>query len=174
MSKCVDLGLTSTLGVSNFTLPQLRSLLTYCSTHNLHPPTLLQNEFNPLITLPPSLLNFLQKNNIKYQAHTCLCGRSKFLLNHPLVHEISERLSVDAADVLFRYAKKKVGNVIIKSDSPEKVIKNFTTIKFKEWDIAEEDMKRLDGIKEGVEFKGFGEGGTVFSWVREECPSFYD
>ncbi|GMH83607.1 hypothetical protein TrVE_jg11375 [Triparma verrucosa] len=174
MSKCVDLGYTSTLGVSNFTLPQLRSLLTYCSTHNLHPPTLLQNEFNPLITLPPNLLNFLHINNITYQAHTCLGGRSKFLLNHPTVIKIAEKLRVETADVLFRYAKKKVGNIIIKSDYPEKVIKNFRIMKCGEWDITEEDMNRLDGFKEEVEFKGFGEGGTVFSWVREESPSFYD
>ena len=75
---------------------------------------------------------------------------------------------------MFRYAKKKVGNVVIKSEEAEKVIKNFRIILCKEWDITEEDMNRLDGIKEEVEFKGFGDGGTVFSWVREESPSFYD
>ncbi|GMI16474.1 hypothetical protein TrLO_g12840 [Triparma laevis f. longispina] len=177
MSKCVDLGLTRYLGACNFTLTQLRAVVEHCRANNLHKPAVLQNEFHPYIKWDQELFDYCKDEGIRFQGHSCLGGGAaggKVLLENRVVGEIAKGLCVTAADVLFRYAHKKIGNVIVKSVRVERVLGAVEELRNPDWDIGAEDMRRLEGLAEGVELVNFDDGVCLFSWLREFSPSRYD
>mmetsp|Transcript_17385 Transcript_17385/g.35900 ORF Transcript_17385/g.35900 Transcript_17385/m.35900 type:complete len:356 (-) Transcript_17385:21-1088(-) len=183
MCRCVDLGLTRSLGVCNFTLTQLRDLVDHCGANNLPTPLVLQNEFNPMIKFDKELYDYCKNNNIAYQGHSCLGGPfNGLLLSNPTVVSIASSLDVTPADVLFKYALNMLGNIIIKSVNPARIKSAVAQIKNVNFDLAPSDMKRLSSLSNSiVQYENFEDGSngtpdstTLFSWLKEKSPSAYN
>ena len=129
-----------------------------------------------MIRFYQELLDFCKLKNIKFQGHTCLGGAyCDILLGHPCVKKgIATKLVLTPADVLFKYAMKKVGHVIIKSATPARVNNAVEKLNDKGFNMGGEDMKRLSGLADNVNLTNFKDTTILLSWLKEYSPSVYD
>ncbi|RXG62288.1 Aldo/keto reductase, partial [Armadillidium vulgare] len=134
MEKMVDLGLTKSIGVSNFSIKQMRKIKAIAQI----PSAVNQVEMNVTFQ-QKELLEFCRENDIVVTAYAPLGspGRTsvlskttqgnpaaKQLLQNPVVKLISDKHNVSPAQVLLRYLIEKEVVVIPKSVNPERIKTN--------------------------------------------------
>ena len=121
MEKLKDEGLVKRIGVSNFTLPKLKSLLEQCTV-------------KPVVN---QVYCFFFINDSTSR------GDTPNFLEIPEVVAIAKKHNKTAAQVLLRYSIQNNIVVIPKSRRKERIIENFNIFDFK---LDDDDMKVLKGF----------------------------
>jgi len=152
------------LGVCNFSARQLVQLLDFCSANNIPRPSVVQNEFHPLL-LAEDVRDLCKKEGILFQAYASLGAGALGLMENPVVRSIAEKVGVSEAQVLLRWGLQHGCALLPKSAKEERMKTNMTIWDFK---LAKEDMSELDSLDQSKEGQN-----TMAGWLREWDPDFY-
>jgi len=163
MSKFVGKEVGS-LGVCNFSSRQLTQLLNYCTANNLPRPTVVQNEFHPLL-LAREVKDLCHKEGIVFQAYASLGAGALGLIENTLVKKIATKHGVTEGQVLLRWGLQHGCALLPKSSKEERMKKNRDIWSFK---LEKEDMEELDSLDTSKEGQN-----TMAGWLREHDPDFY-
>lgn len=154
MEKLKDAGLVKAIGVSNFTQPQLETLLQNCKQK----PCANQVEFHPYL-FQKSLAEYCKSTGIQLIAYSPLGAGAPAgghsLLEHPTVTALAAKHGKSAAQVLVRWSIQ-LGNVCIpKSTNAIRIGQNLDVFS---WELSAVDMAELAGLNLGHRFtRGFME-----------------
>jgi diketogulonate reductase-like aldo/keto reductase len=140
LERIASEGRARAIGVSNFLAPHLEELLGKAQRK----PDVNQIELSP----------FLQRRDT-----TALCARAGIVveayspltrgarLGHPVVVEIARQLGKSPAQILLRWGVQHGFVVLPKSTREERIRENAALFG---WAIGDGDMKKLDGLEEGL------------------------
>ena len=136
--KIREQGLARSIGVSNYTIPHLKELLSATPV----PPSVNQVEFHPFL-FQRELLEYGQKHHIHLEAYSPLTRGRR--LKDPVIKEIAARYGRTPAQILIRWGLQHGLVVIPKSVRPERIRENADVFGF---EIKSPDMARLDALDE--------------------------
>ena len=131
-------GLCKSIGVSNFTIDNLKELEDKFGIL----PVANQVEFHPY-HYQKELLEYCNSKNILIEAYSPLVHAKR--MDEPRLVSISEEISKTPAQVLIRWAMQKGLVVLPKSVNTNRIIENFAVFDF---EISDSLMKRLDDLNE--------------------------
>ncbi|KAL7717870.1 Aldose reductase [Entamoeba marina] len=155
MESLVEKNLTKSIGVSNFTIPQLKELLAICKIK----PVVNQIEFN-VYNQQSYLFPFCKENHIHMTAYSPLCNNDSSFRNTVLpsifevkeVKEIAEKYNKTVAQVVLRFILQQGLSVIPKSDKKERIISNCQIV---DWALKENDIKIIQSMNKDVKTATF-------------------
>lgn len=125
MEKAYKAGKVKAIGLSNFTMEQIREILGVCEVK----PAVLQTEVHPY-SQETELKDFLKKEKIAIQAWYPLGHGDKTLLEEPLLAKLAEKYSKSNAQIILRWHIQS-GNVVIPgSKNPDHIRDNFDLFEF--------------------------------------------
>ena len=131
-------GLCKSIGVSNFTIDNLKELEAKYGVL----PAINQVEFHPYY-YQKELLEYCNSKNIIIEAYSPLVHAKR--MDEPRLVAISEELSKTPAQVLIRWVMQRGMVVLPKSVNQNRIIENFAVFDFEISDLL---MKRLDDLDE--------------------------
>ena len=131
-------GLCKSIGVSNFTIDNLKELESKYGVL----PAINQVEFHPY-HYQKELLEYCNSKNIIIEAYSPLVHAKR--MDEPRLVTISDELSKTPAQVLIRWAMQRGMVVLPKSVNQNRIIENFAVFDF---EISDSIMKRLDDLDE--------------------------
>jgi len=139
------------IGVSNFQIRHLERLLSECTIV----PAVNQIELHPFWP-SPELVSFCHspedpKRRIQCIGYACLGAVNSPLHTHDVVTSIAREKGKMPAQVLIMWGMQKGWSVIPKSTNKERIEANFA---LDGWELSEEEMKEVDGIKEREKYYG--------------------
>lgn len=125
MEKAYKAGKVKVIGLSNFTMEQIREILGVCEVK----PAVLQTEVHPY-SQETELKDFLKKEKIAIQAWYPLGHGDKTLLEEPLLAKLAEKYDKSNAQIILRWHIQS-GNVVIPgSKNPDHIRDNFDLFDF--------------------------------------------
>jgi len=149
MEKLVDLGLTKSIGLSNFNSKQINQIFQCCRIR----PAVLQVECNPRFN-NENLRKFCSLHSI------AMVGFSPFgspdlpwgeklphILADPTLKEIATRLEKSPAQVVLRWQMQRGVGIIPKSVFNEELKDNLGIFG---WELSMEDIEKVNGLHTGV------------------------
>uniref|UniRef100_A0A1B6E9W6 NADP-dependent oxidoreductase domain-containing protein n=2 Tax=Clastoptera arizonana TaxID=38151 RepID=A0A1B6E9W6_9HEMI len=149
MESCVKLGLTRSIGLSNYNSQQIERILKVAQIK----PVTNQVECHPYLN-QKELISFCKEREIILTAYAPLCSPSKSwsqdkpkLLEDPRLLKLSERHGKSTAQIVLRYLYQ-LGTVPIPKSSNEKRLKE--NINIFDFNLSSEDMKILDSLNENT------------------------
>ncbi|KAI3516857.1 hypothetical protein L1887_15961 [Cichorium endivia] len=143
MEKCQTLGLTKSIGVSNFAPRRIEEILSFAKI----PPAVNQVEMNPLWQ-QKKLNEFCKKNDILLTAYSPL-GASGTIWGHNRV------LECDVLQDIAKYKGKTVAQISLRwiyEQGVSFVVKSFNTKRMKQnldifdWSLTEEELNKISHI----------------------------
>jgi alcohol dehydrogenase (NADP+) len=144
MEECVTAGLTKGIGVSNFSVKKLQSLLDTCTI----PPAIDQVERHPFFP-QSSLLKFCQAKNIHLTCYSPLgsmdrpaqfkAANEPLLLQSPIVLDIAQRMSITPAQVILKWAIQQGTSTIPKSVNPHRLVENLAAASLPDLSVSDMD-----------------------------------
>ncbi|OVA09113.1 Aldo/keto reductase [Macleaya cordata] len=143
MEECQKLGLTKSIGVSNFSCKKLQDLL---ATANI-PPAVNQVEMNPLWQ-QKKLREFCKANGILITAYSPLGAKgtpwgSSGVMDSEVLHHIAKSRGKSIAQISLRWVYEQGVSVLVKSFNEERMKEN---LKIFDWELSAEDLKRISEI----------------------------
>jgi len=135
MEKLIKSGKAKSIGVSNFSVHNLKILLKSAEIQ----PAVNQVERHPYL-FQSELDAYCKSNNIHQTSYSPLGGDGS-VLKDPVIVQIAERNKVTPAKVLINWNIQHEWSVIPKSVSPERVVSNLETVK-----LSSMDMETLDNL----------------------------
>lgn len=133
MVEAKNRGLVKHIGVSNFSIPNLKDLLEETN----EPPEMNQVELHPYLQ-QDELLEFCSKNNIHLTAYSPLGSGDRAssmkakdepsLLENKVINEIAEKHGATPAQVLIKWHLIRGTAVIPKSTNPERISENIKSV----------------------------------------------
>ncbi|CAL4060135.1 unnamed protein product [Meganyctiphanes norvegica] len=171
MEKMVDLGLVKSIGISNFSMKQIRKI---CAVARI-PPSVHQVEMHVEFQ-QDEMHKFCEANNIIMTAYAPLGSPGRpatsksvpELLKNPVVKLVADNHKVTTAQVLVRYWIQRGVTVIPKSVNKQRIVTNGDVWSFKLSDVEIDALLTLDKGEEGRSFD-FLSVLTGFS-DHPECP----
>lgn len=164
MIKVKELGLTKSIGVSNFNKSQIKELLDA----GLEVPTVNQIEYHPLVaqTLQP-LLDFQAKHNIRTQSYAGLTPliasrfekvtdsavKEKREALEKLVESIAGRHKMTTSQALLKWLKAQGIIAITTSTKEERINEYLATDTLP--DLSAEEVKEITNVTGGVQHRTF-------------------
>lgn len=133
-------GKIKAIGVSNFQIHHLESLLSYATVV----PVINQIELHPKLS-QGALREFGEKHNIKIQAWSPLMQGQ--LLKHPEILEIAAKYNKSTAQIILRWDIQQNILLVVKSVHADRMISNSAVFDFK---LDQEDMDRLNALDESL------------------------
>ncbi|KAH0579830.1 hypothetical protein H2248_002658 [Termitomyces sp. 'cryptogamus'] len=165
MQEVLKTGKTKAIGVSNFSLKHLSSLLSHPATTVV--PAVNQVEAHPCLP-QHELLRFCRDKGILLVAYSPL-GKHKFALDLD-IQKIAHRLNVTPAQVVLSWGVQRGTPVIPKSEHEDRLAVNLSII-----ELSNDDMEVLDRLhlKPGMHRSvcGFHSpelGGSCFGWSYQQ------
>lgn len=138
MERALNLGLTRSIGVSNFSVSELNELMAAAHVA----PAVNQVQFSPF-KYRRELLESCQQRGIVLEAYSPLgTGQN---LSDATVNRIAKRVGHTPAQVLLRWCVQHSLPVITKSTHRERIAENLQIFDFT---LSEEDMTQLDALDE--------------------------
>lgn len=147
-------GLTRHIGVSNFSVKKLKSLLEEAKVR----PTMNQIELHPLLQ-QNEMLRFCKEEGIHLTAYSPLGSFDRSaalkgsdepnLFDHPIIREVAAKRGVSEAQVLIRWAMQRGTAVIPKSVNPERLRQNFEAQHIA---LTDDDMQMLSHVDRHYRF----------------------
>jgi alcohol dehydrogenase (NADP+) len=166
MQELVDAGLVRHIGVSNFSVPKLRSLIDAAD----HPPEMNQIELHPYLQ-QSEMLDFCDEAGVHLTAYSPLGSSDRpeamkienepSLMSDPTVHDIADRYDASPAQVLISWALHRGTVVIPKSVTPAHIKDNLAAA---ELALTDADMDALAELDRGFRYVN-GAG-----WTMEGSP----
>mgnify|MGYP006280418809 CR=1 FL=1 len=151
MEELVDAGLVRHIGVSNFNVPKLRSLMVDARIT----PEMNQLELHPYLQ-QQEMLSFAQEQDLHLTAYSPLGSKDRpegmkaadepLLLEDPTIAEIADRHDATPAQVLIRWAIERDTAVIPKSTSPGHIKENLAAA---DLDLTDADMEAIAELDRG-------------------------
>ncbi|XP_048326417.2 LOW QUALITY PROTEIN: non-functional NADPH-dependent codeinone reductase 2 [Ziziphus jujuba] len=143
MEECQKLGLTKSIGVSNFSCKKLEILL---STAKI-PPAVNQVEINPLWQ-QKNLRDFCKEKGISITAYSPLGGKGTIwgtnrVLDCEVLKEIAENKGKTIAQVCLRWVYEQGVSVLVKSFNKKRIEENLGIF---EWKLSPDELKKIDQI----------------------------
>ncbi|KAH9311041.1 hypothetical protein KI387_026076 [Taxus chinensis] len=143
MEQCKELGLTKSIGVSNFSCKKIGDLLTYANIY----PAVNQVEMHPLWQ-QKKLRDFCRNVNIHVSAWSPLGGRGTFygsnsVMENPVIGEIAEKHGKTVAQVLLRWGLEHGVSVLPKSYTKSRITENYNIF---EWSLTGEDREKIRNL----------------------------
>ncbi len=166
MEALVEAGLIHHIGVSNFSVPKLRSLISNANRR----PEMNQIELHPYLQ-QPEMLDFCDDAGVHLTAYSPLGSSDRpeamkvedepSLMSDAVVHEIAERHDASPAQVLISWAIHRGTAVIPKSVTPAHIEDNLAAA---ELALTDADMDALAELDRGFRYVS-GAG-----WAMEGSP----
>nr|XP_027206724.1 aldose reductase-related protein 2-like [Penaeus vannamei] len=168
MEKMKTLGLARSIGVSNFSVKQLRKI---CAVAKV-PPSVQQVELHAYFQ-QPDMQEFCKSRNIAITAYAPLGspgrqsipmlsgGHIPSLMEDPVVRLVAERQGVTAAQVLLRFLVQQGIIAIPKSVTPSRIAANFDVWNFSLTDTEMAALRSLDKGPSGRSFVFANRPGLV-------------
>jgi D-xylose reductase len=156
MENLVDIGLTRSIGISNFNCSVILDMLRYARIR----PATLQIEHHPYLSQKP-LVDFAQKERIVVTAYSSFGPRGYIEMNlehavktphlfqNPIIKEIAQAHDKSPPQVLLRWATQRSIAVIPKSDTTPMLLENLDVNNF---DLTEEEINKIDGLDQNLRF----------------------
>jgi D-xylose reductase len=156
MEHLVDIGLTRSIGVSNFNVQSLLDLLRYAKIR----PATLQVEHHPYLVQAP-LMAFAKQQGITVTAYSSFGAtgyvemdlatavKTPPLFQNPLIKKIGEAHGKSAPQVLLRWATQQDIAVIPKADTVPMLLENLDA---KGFDLTEEEIQQINGLDQHLRF----------------------
>lgn len=142
-------GKAKSIGVSNFTIPHLKTLFSYAAIK----PAINQIEIHPYFP-NTALVNYCFANQILPVAYSPLGSQNtkteRSVLGDPVLQELAKEKGCEVAQICIAWGLQRGYVVIPKSGNVERVRKNFEIIA-----LNEEDMERVGSVAKTV---GNGDG----------------
>ncbi|CAJ1960046.1 unnamed protein product [Cylindrotheca closterium] len=159
MESYLNDGLCKALGVCNFNVGALASLLSVCTVR----PVVNQVERHPLLA-QWDLLDFCTQNDIFLQAHSPLGQGSDELLNQPLLKCIASETSMSTAQIVIRWNLQHGALVTPKCCTPDHANEILSTFA-----LSSDQMKTIDSLDRGRRFVSppFMYGTAVYCWGKQ-------
>lgn len=154
MEECVQLGLTRSIGISNFNQEQITRLLNAAKIL----PVNNQVEVSININQTP-LIEFCKKHNITVTGYSPLGqpGNRSGLptsLDHPKVIELSKKYNKTSAQIVLRYILQQGIAIIPKSVTPSRLKENINIFDFS---LTNEEMASIATIATGQRVARFAD-----------------
>lgn len=138
MEKAYKEGKVKAIGLSNFTIAQIREILDICEIK----PAILQTEVHPY-SQEKELKEFLDKENILIQAWYPLGHGDKTLIEEKVFTELAGKYGKSNAQIILRWHIQS-GNVVIPgSKNPDHIRDNFDLFDF---ELTEEEMQKIAAL----------------------------
>lgn len=147
MQKLVDKGLTKAIGVSNFSVKNLKKLLS--SQDVTIRPAANQVELHPYLP-QPELLEFCKKEKIILEAYSPLGSTNSPLLKDETLVQLAQKYKVDPANILISWAVRRGTVVLPKSITPNRIESNFRIVC-----LSDEDGEVVNKISSKLGVKRF-------------------
>nr|CAB3220819.1 aldose reductase-like [Phallusia mammillata] len=148
MEKCVEMGLTKSIGVSNFNSQQIQQIVDNCKIK----PVTNQVEGHPYLQ-QDHLREFCAKHDIVLTTYRPLGGRLKphdpDILNDKFIKELATKYGKTSAQILLRWQIEKGHIVLAKSANPKRMEDNLQIFDFS---ISAEDMEKMRSLEVGHRF----------------------
>lgn len=153
MERALERGLARSIGVSNFDVHELDSLVASCTT----PPSVNQVEFSPF-QHRRKLLEACALHDVVLEAYSPLTHGQD--LGNPSVADVARRNGRTAAQVLLRWAVQRGVVAIPKSVHRERIVENSRIFDFA---LSDEDLAILDALDRTA---GTGRASEQKWWTR--------
>ncbi|GLJ18641.1 hypothetical protein SUGI_0332270 [Cryptomeria japonica] len=143
MEQCVELGLTKSIGVSNFSSKKIGDLLSYAKIS----PAVSQVEMHPLWQ-QKKLRDYCSNANIHVSAYSPLGAfgtyyGSNSVMENSVLREIAEKHGRTVAQVLLRWGLEQGVSVLPKSYNSCRITENYQVF---EWSLTEEDHEKISKL----------------------------
>lgn len=144
MEKAYKEGKVKSIGLSNFTVEQIREILNICEVK----PAVLQTEVHPYHQ-ENELKAFLEENNMVAQAWYPLGHGDKTLLEEPLFVELGKKYGKSATQIILRW-NTQVGNIVIPgSKNPDHIKANLELFDF---ELATDELAAVASLNKNVRY----------------------
>ena len=156
MEHLVDIGLTRSIGISNFNVCAILDLLRYARIR----PATLQIEHHPYLVQKP-LIDFAQKEGIQVTAYSSFgpqgyvemdlehAIKTPHLFQHSVINEVAKAHGKSPPQVLLRWATQQGIAVIPKSDTLPMLLENLDA---KGFDLTPEEIKKISALDQNLRF----------------------
>lgn len=143
MEECQRLGLTKSIGVSNFSCKKLGNILSFAKI----PPTVNQVEMNPLWQ-QKKLREFCKANNVVITAFSPLgargtCWGTNEVMENESLKEIARARGKSIAQVCLRWLYERGVTFVVKSFNKERLNENLNIF---DWELTEGDHEKIERI----------------------------
>ncbi|KAJ9115864.1 hypothetical protein QFC22_005006 [Naganishia vaughanmartiniae] len=165
MEKLVETGKARSIGVSNFGIRNLETLLASARIV----PAVCQNELHPHCP-STKLVDFCKSKGIHATAYSCLGSSNSPLADDKTVKAIADAHGKTIQQVLLVWGLKRGTSVIPKSEKEYRIQSNFDLDGL---DLTEEEMHKLSSLPERFKVCKEWLPESVFS-SDEEGRDFYD
>lgn len=154
MEECARLGLTRSIGISNFNQDQITRLLSVAEIK----PVNNQVEVNVNVNQKP-LIEFCNKHNITITGYSPLGqpGNKAGIptgLDNPVVIELSKKYNKTPAQIILRYVLQQGVAIIPKTVTSSRLKENMNIFDFS---LTNEEMASIDKIGTGQRVARFGD-----------------
>ncbi|XP_026811235.1 uncharacterized protein LOC113552576 [Rhopalosiphum maidis] len=151
MEQCAKLGLTKSIGISNFNIKQVKDILEIATIK----PVINQIENHPYLT-QNKLKEVCESNGILLTAYGPLgspyrgaSSKGLILLDEPIVKQIANKYKKTNAQILLRFQVQRGIVVIPKSSNLERQKENFDIWDF---EMSKEDMDLLESLNQNLRY----------------------
>ncbi|XP_071703901.1 D-galacturonate reductase-like [Rutidosis leptorrhynchoides] len=142
METCQNLGLTKSIGVSNFAPRRIKEILTFAKI----PPVVNQVEMNPAWQ-QKKLNEFCKRNDILLTGYSPLGAGSSWGRNHVMdsdvLQDIAKSRGKSIAQISLRWLYEQGVSFVVKSFNKERMKQNLDIF---DWSLSEEEMNKISQI----------------------------
>ena len=144
MEKAYKEGKVRAIGLSNFSVEQIKEILSICEVK----PTILQTEVHPY-SQEKALKEFLDSQGIVIQAWYPLGHGDKALIEEPVFSKLAQKYSKSNAQIILRWHVQS-GNIVIPgSKNPAHIKDNFALFDFA---LTEDEMAEIAALDQGKRY----------------------
>ncbi|KAD2393416.1 hypothetical protein E3N88_40393 [Mikania micrantha] len=143
MEECQNLGLTKSIGVSNFSSQKIEHILSFAKI----PPAVNQVEMNPLWQ-QKELNEFCKQNHILLTAYSPLASAGNSWGNNSVIQcdvlqDIAKSKGKTTAQISLRWLYEQGVGFIVKSFNKERMKQNLDIF---DWALTQEDLNKISQI----------------------------
>ncbi|KAJ9554341.1 hypothetical protein OSB04_018386 [Centaurea solstitialis] len=143
MEECQNLGLTKSIGVSNFSPNKIQEILSFAKI----PPVINQVEMNP-IWQQKRLNEFCKKNGILLTGYSPLGASgnewgSNRVMECDVLQQIANSKGKTLAQISLRWIYEQGVSFLVKSFNPERMRQNLDIL---DWSLTEEELNKINQI----------------------------
>ena len=144
MEKAYKEGKVRAIGLSNFSVEQIKEILSICEVK----PTILQTEVHPY-SQEKELKEFLDSQGIVIQAWYPLGHGDKALIEEPVFSKLAQKYGKSNAQIILRWHVQS-GNIVIPgSKNPAHIKDNFDLFDFA---LTEDEMAEIAALDQGKRY----------------------
>ena len=144
MEKAYKEGKVRAIGLSNFSVEQIKEILSICEVK----PTILQTEVHPY-SQEKALKEFLDSQGIVIQAWYPLGHGDKTLIEEPVFTKLAQKYGKSNAQIILRWHVQS-GNIVIPgSKNPAHIKDNFALFDFV---LTEDEMAEIAALNQGKRY----------------------